>query len=55
MRYAKICYQWSIAKQTFFIVIHRLLLVKAAMHALRNCKIRNGVKKTPQFVNPSAQ
>ncbi len=45
----------QLQNKLFFIVIHRFLLVKAAMNALRNCKIRNGVKKTPQFVNPSAQ
>jgi hypothetical protein len=39
----------------FFIVNHRFSLVKAAVNAPRICKMRNGVYKTPQFLNPSAQ
>jgi hypothetical protein len=46
----------------FFIVIYHSSLVKGAMNAARLCKLRNGVKKTPQFFiflmgkgGPSAQ
>jgi hypothetical protein len=35
----------------FFIVIHRFSLVNAVMNAPRLCKLRNGVYKTPQFLN----
>jgi hypothetical protein len=34
----------------FLIVIYHSSLVKAAMNAGRLCKLRNGVKKTPQFL-----
>jgi hypothetical protein len=34
----------------FLIVIYRFLLVKAVMNAARVCKLRNGVKKTPQYL-----
>jgi hypothetical protein len=41
---------------------HLSFLVKGAMNAARICKLRNGVKKTPQFLlfsmakgGPSAQ
>jgi hypothetical protein len=34
----------------FLIVIYHSSLVKAAMNALRVCKLCNGVKKTPQFL-----
>jgi len=37
------------------IVIYHFSLVKAAMNAVRVCKLRNSVNKTPQFLNPSAQ
>jgi hypothetical protein len=47
---------------TFLIVIYHSSLVKGAMNAARLCKLRNGVKKTPQFLlfsmvkgGPSAQ
>jgi hypothetical protein len=33
------------------IIIHLLSLVKAAIHAPRICKLRNGVNKTPQFLH----
>jgi hypothetical protein len=33
----------------FLIVIYHSSLVKGAMNAARLCKLRNGVKKTPQF------
>jgi hypothetical protein len=46
----------------FLIVIYHFSLVKGAMNAVRLCKLRNGVKKTPQFLlfsmakgGPSAQ
>jgi len=46
----------------FFIVIYNFSLVKATMNAASVCKLRNGVKKTPQFLlfsmakgGPSAQ
>jgi hypothetical protein len=32
------------------IIIYHSSLVKAAMNAARVCKLRNGVKKTPQFL-----
>jgi hypothetical protein len=34
----------------FFIVIYPSSLVKAAMNAAHVCKLRNGVKKMPQFL-----
>jgi hypothetical protein len=34
----------------FLVVIYYNSLVKAAMNAARVCKLRNGVKKTPQFL-----
>jgi hypothetical protein len=46
----------------FLIVIYHSSLVKGAMNAVRLCKLRSGVKKTPQFLlfsmvkgGPSAQ
>jgi hypothetical protein len=49
-------------KKHFFIVIYHSSLVKGAMNAARLCKMRNGVKKAPQFFffsmakgGPSAQ
>jgi hypothetical protein len=46
----------------FLIVIYHSSLVKGAMNDARLCKLRNGVKKTPQFLlfsmekgGPSAQ
>jgi hypothetical protein len=48
--------------EPFLIVIYHSSLVKDAMNAARVCKLRNGVKKTPQFLlfsmakgGPSAQ
>jgi hypothetical protein len=48
--------------EPFLIVIYHSSLVKGAMNAARFCKLRNGVKKTPQFFlfsmakgGPSAQ
>jgi hypothetical protein len=34
----------------FLIVIYHSSLVTGAMNAARLCKLRNGVKKTPQFL-----
>jgi hypothetical protein len=48
--------------EPFLIVIYHSSLVKGGMNAARFCKLRNGVKKTPQFLlfsiakgGPSAQ
>ena len=52
----------QIQNKHFLIVIYNSSLVKGAMNAARLCKLRNGVKKTPQFLlfsmakdGPSAQ
>jgi hypothetical protein len=49
----------QLRNKLFLIVIHRFSLVKAAMNALRICKMCIGVSKTPSissFFNcPSAQ
>jgi hypothetical protein len=34
----------------FLIFIYHSSLVKAAMNAAHDCKLRNGVKKAPQFL-----
>ncbi len=34
----------------FLIIIYRFSSVKAAMNAVRICKLRNGLNKTPQFL-----
>jgi hypothetical protein len=36
--------------EPFFIVIYHSSLVKGAMNSASVCKLRNGVKKTPQFL-----
>jgi hypothetical protein len=36
--------------EPFLIVIYHSSRVKGAMNAARLCKLRNGVKKTPQFL-----
>ena len=36
--------------EPFLIVIYHSSLVKGAMNAARVCKLRNGVKKIPQFL-----
>jgi hypothetical protein len=48
--------------EPFLIVIYHFSQVKGVMNTARVCKLRNGVKKTPQFLNismakggPSAQ
>ncbi len=64
-------YKWAMQKfgfncqmqnEPFLIVVYHSSLVKGAMNAARVCKLRNGVKKTPQFLifsmakgGPSAQ
>ncbi len=58
----KITYNGQRRNEHFLIVIYHSSLVKGAMNAARLCKLRNGVKKTPQFLlllmgkgGPSAQ
>jgi hypothetical protein len=58
----KIIFNGQRRNKHFFIVIYHSSLVKGAMNAARLCKLRNGVKKTPQFLifsmergGPSAQ
>jgi hypothetical protein len=51
----KIGINGQLQNKLFLIVIHRFSLVKSAMKAPGICKMRNGVNKTPQFPNPSAQ
>ncbi len=41
----------QLRNKKFVVIIHRFSLVKAAMNAPRNCKLRNGVNKTPQFLH----
>jgi hypothetical protein len=41
------CQMWN---ELFLIVIYHSSLVKGAMNAALVCKLRNGVKKTPQFL-----
>jgi hypothetical protein len=36
--------------ESFFIVIYHSSMVEGAMNAARVCKLRNGVKKMPQFL-----
>jgi hypothetical protein len=58
----KIIFNGQRRNKHFLIVIYHSSLVKGAMNAARLCKLRNGVKKTPQFLlfsmekgEPSAQ
>jgi hypothetical protein len=58
----KIVFNGQMRNKNFFIVIYHSSLVKGAINAKRVCKLRNGVKKTPQFLlfsmvkgGPSAQ
>jgi hypothetical protein len=37
--------------EPFFIVIYHSSLVNDTMNAARLCKLRNGVRKTPQFLH----
>jgi hypothetical protein len=62
MRYEKNIFNGQRRNRHFLIVIYHSSLVKGAMNAARLCKLRNGVKKTPQFLlilmekgEPSAQ
>jgi hypothetical protein len=50
MRYEKVWFQMPNGNEPFLIVIHHSSLVKGAMNAAPICKLRNGVKKTPQFL-----
>ena len=58
----KFCFNGQMQNEPFLIVIYHSTLVKGAMNAARVCKLRNGVKKMPQFLlfsmekgEPSAQ
>ncbi len=62
MRYEKVWFNCQMRNESFLIVIYHSALVKGAMNAARVCKLRNGVKKMPQFLlfsmakgGPSAQ
>jgi hypothetical protein len=46
----KITYNGQMRNEHFLVVIYHSPLVKGAMNAARLCKLRNGVKKTPQFL-----
>ncbi len=46
----KIIYSRQMRNEHFFIVIYHFSLVKGAMNAARVFKLRNGVKKTSQFL-----
>jgi hypothetical protein len=58
----KFGFNCQMRNESFLIVIYHSSLVKGAMNAASFCKLRNGVKKTPQFLllsmakgGPSAQ
>jgi hypothetical protein len=58
----KFCFNCQMWNEPFFIVIYHSSLVKGAINAAGVCKLRNGVKKTPQILlfsmakgGPSAQ
>jgi hypothetical protein len=46
----KFGFNCQMQNEPFLIVIYHSSLVKGAMNAARVCKLRNGVKKTPQFL-----
>jgi hypothetical protein len=46
----KFGFNGQMRNEPFFIVIYHSSLVTGAMNATRVCKLRNGVKKTPQFL-----
>jgi hypothetical protein len=46
----KIIFNGQRRNKHFFIVIYHSSRVKGTMNAARRCKLRNGVKKTPQFL-----
>ncbi len=50
MHYEKVWFQWPNAEQTFFHCHLSFFTGKGTMNAVRVCKLRNGVKKTPQFL-----
>ncbi len=50
MRYEKVRFQLPNAELTFFDCHLSFFTGKSAMNAARVCKLRNGVKKTPQFL-----
>ncbi len=58
----KFVFNCQMRNEPFLIFIYHSLLVKGTMNAARVCTLRNGVKKTPQFLifsmakgGPSAQ
>jgi hypothetical protein len=58
----KFSFNGQMLNELFLIVIYHSSLVKGALNAACVCKLRNGVKKTPQFLlfsmakgGPSAQ
>jgi hypothetical protein len=46
----KFGFNGQMRNEPFLIVIYHSSLVKGAMNAVHVCKLRNGVKKTPQFL-----
>ncbi len=46
----KFCFDCQMRNEPFLIVIYHSSLVKGAMNAARVRKLRNSVKKTPQFL-----
>jgi hypothetical protein len=50
MSYGKNHFKWPNENNHFLIVIYHSSLVKAAVNAARVCKLRNGVKQTPEFL-----
>jgi hypothetical protein len=46
----KIIFSGQMRNKHFLIVIYHSSLVKGAINAARVCKLRNGVKKTPQLL-----
>jgi hypothetical protein len=46
----KFGFNGQMQNEPFLIVIYHSSLVKGAMNAARVCKLRNGVKITPQFL-----
>jgi hypothetical protein len=46
----KFGFNCQMRNEPFLIVIYHSSLVKGAMNAARVCKLRNGVKKLPQFL-----
>jgi hypothetical protein len=50
MRYKKIRFKCQMRNEPFLIVIYHSSLVKGPLNAAHVCKLRNGVKKTSQFL-----